>query len=358
MNKKEKELFLQLCNFNDVDVDKLKGLLPQNASPSVLGHLFFNRMQGIAYGVLKESNMLNLVNREFRNSLHTAYEYNVLKNRDYNNFVDMMYETLLPCKGKYAMLKGAYLCQEYPLGYRTSNDIDILVRADDVSEVGALLAAKGFKQGKIVNGAFVAASRREIIESKMMRGETVPYILETDSPYIKYLEVDINFSLDYKNGDRKVLDKMISNAVEYTSGKAKIVTLEKYDFFLHLCGHLYKEASTYPWIKMKRDMTLYKYCDIYRIIRRFSQEEIGLLLKRASELGMAEICACVVIWTSQLFHIGNTHMVDIFKKVLAGKEEILDIVVSPMEDKKYVFVDKNIRNRFFAEDRCAMLREV
>lgn len=358
MNKKEKELFLQLCNFEDVDENKLKQLLTQYATPHVLGHLFFNRMQGVAYGVLKESNMLNLVNREFRNSLHTAYEYNLLKNRDYNRFVDMVYEALLPCKGKYAMLKGAYLCQEYPIGYRTSNDIDILTRADDVSEIGSLLSAKGFKQGKIVNGIFVAATRREIIESKMMRGETVPYILETNSPYIKYLEVDINFSLDYKNGDRKVLDKMISNAVEYDSGKARIVTLERYDFFLHLCGHLYKEASTYPWVKMKRDMTLYKYCDIYRAIRGFSQQDVEMLLKRAKEVGMAEICACVVIWTSQLFNIGNTHMVDIFKKVLAGKEEILDIVISPAENKKYIFTDKNIRNRFFAEDRCAMLREV
>ena len=358
MNKKEKELFLQLCNFEDVDTDKLKELLVQNATPSVLGHLFFNRMQGIAYGVLKESNMLNLINREFRNSLHTAYEYNVLKNRDYNRLVDMVYEILLPCGEKYAMLKGAYLCQEYPLGYRTSNDIDILVRADEVSEIGALLSAKGFKQGKIVNGAFVAASRREIIESKMMRGETVPYILETDSPYIKYLEVDINFSLDYKNGDRKVVDKMLGNAVKFCSGKARIVTLEKYDFFLHLCGHLYKEASTYPWIKMRRDMTLYKYCDIYRMIRRFSQQDIEALLKRAKEIGMTEICACVVLWTSQLFYIGNTRMVNTFKKVLEGKEEILDIVFSPSEGRKYIFVDKNIKNRFFSEDRCAILKEV
>ena len=27
----------------------------------------------------------------------------------------------------YALLKGAYLCSLYPLGYRTSNDIDVLV---------------------------------------------------------------------------------------------------------------------------------------------------------------------------------------------------------------------------------------
>ena len=37
------------------------------------------------------------------------------------------------------------------------------------------------------------------------------------------------------------------------------------DFFLHLCAHLYKEATTLPWIEMHRDMTLYKYCDIYII---------------------------------------------------------------------------------------------
>ena len=77
---------------------------------------------------------------------------------------------------RYAMLKGAVLCGLYPEGYRRANDIDILVHTRDISVIGNILLDNGFKQGHIINGRFEHAQRREIIESKMMRGETVPYI--------------------------------------------------------------------------------------------------------------------------------------------------------------------------------------
>lgn len=102
------------------------------------------------------------------------------------------------------MLKGAYLCAHYPDGYRTSNDVDLLVLPKDVTTIGNLLARSGFRQGNIRNGEFIPATRQEIIESKMMRGETVPYIKEVDLTFMKFFKVDINFSLDYKNGNGNV----------------------------------------------------------------------------------------------------------------------------------------------------------
>ncbi len=198
MKKQEKELFKALCSFKAKEFDE--GLL-QAANPIVLGHLFFNRMQAVAYGVLKKHNLLGKVNREFRNSLKGAYEQNLEKNRSFFWCINHVEEALSGCDCKYAMLKGAYLCRAYPEGYRTSNDIDLLVHPKDVTEVGNALLSAGFKQGNVRNGSFIPATRKEIIESKMMRGETVPYIKEVNLPGMQFLEVDINFSLDYKLGD-------------------------------------------------------------------------------------------------------------------------------------------------------------
>ena len=80
------------------------------------------------------------------------------------------------------MLKGAVLCKKYPKGYRTSNDIDLLVCPERVTQIGKALIKEGFRQGDIRNGTFIPASRKEIIESRMTRGETIPYIKEVNLP--------------------------------------------------------------------------------------------------------------------------------------------------------------------------------
>ena len=77
MKEKEKQLFKALCKFKSRFSDPT---LLEFATPAVLGHLFFNRMQGVAYDVLKKNGFLGRVNREFRNSLGAAYDQNCRKN--------------------------------------------------------------------------------------------------------------------------------------------------------------------------------------------------------------------------------------------------------------------------------------
>ncbi len=94
---------------------------------------------------------------------------------------------------RYAALKGAYLCSMYPIGLRTSNDIDILVDKNDIGIITERLLANRFKQGYIKNASFLPATRAEIISSRMNRGETVPFVLEREDVKMRYLEVDVNF---------------------------------------------------------------------------------------------------------------------------------------------------------------------
>lgn len=358
MNQTEQELFLALCRFKEPDREKLKSLLPDNATATVLGELFFNRVQAIAYGVLKETGLLYATGREFRNSLAGAYQQNIGKNKSFFQCIQRLSDILKQKKEKYAMLKGALLCDCYPEGYRTSNDIDLLVRPEDVTEIGEALTAAGFRQGNIRNGEFEAAGRQEIIESKMMRGETVPYILDVQLPYLRFLEVDINYSLDYKNSDTKVIEEMLGRAGETSLKESTIITLDKYDFFIHLCSHLYKEATTFPWIKMKRDMTLYKFCDIYMLMSDFLPVEISKLFRRAEVLGMADICSCVFLWTDALFSSGNLRLLDFARYCLSGKESILYEIIAPATRKTMRYLETDIKKRFFSDDRLALLQEV
>lgn len=354
MKKEEKVLFKKLCEFKS---DKFDESLLQYATPHVLGHLFSNRMQAIAYGTLKKQGVLGKVNREFRNSLKNAYEWNIEKNHSFFQCIQHLKDVLSKCSCNYAMLKGAFLCRYYPEGYRTSNDIDLLVLPEDITAIGNALSNAGFQQGNIRNDEFIQATRREIVESKMMRGETVPHIKKVDLPGMKYLEVDINFSLDYKNGDLNTLREILSRTCIREMDCLDVPTLDKVDFMIHLCCHLYKEATTLPWVEMKRDMTLYKYCDIYMLLSEMCEKEILLIFERARKLEVEKICAFTILQTKALFEIENEYAISVSEKFLSEDPDFIHRIISPKDKKTFVYSEKDVFERFFADDRKELLKE-
>lgn len=356
MKKNEKNLFLNICSYESDNAALLKELLADNAGPNVLGLLFFNRMQGIAYGNLKNKNLISEVNREFRNALKSAYEDNLQKNESYFRCINYLNDILKDKKEKYAMLKGAYLCSLYPKGYRTSNDVDLLVRQEDVTDIGNALRFAGFVQGHIRNDAFIPASRAEIISSKMMRGETVPYIKEMNLPGMKYLEVDINFSLGYKNETGLSVDSIISDSEEITIEYLTVKIPSPTDFIIYLCCHLYKEATALPWIEMRRDMTLYKYCDIYMLLGKMPNYETDRMFMRAETLGLTKECCFAVLQTAALFDVQNKYAVCKASKFLSDRE-FMNTVFDPKNNKQLVYTNRSIRGRFFSENRKNLLKE-
>lgn len=358
MDKNEIALLRRLCNFKKERFGRQETELLEYATPEVLGQLFFNRMQGVAYGVLKGAEQLNKVNREFRNSLKTAYEQNIQKNKSFFKCVHYITDLLSKCTFKYALLKGAALCETYPAGYRTSNDIDILIDAADIPHIEEILYSAGFRQGYIRNGEFAAASRKMIIESRLMRGETVPFIKKISLPGMEFLEADINFSLDYKPGDGTLIKKMLEDTAPLSAGETKINTLSGEDFFIHLCMHLYKEATTFFWITLKRDMTLYKYCDIYMFLNQMGREETDKLFKRIAELGLEKICAFAILYTASFFTVNNDLAVKKAEEIFVDDRDFLHTVADPGQKRKLIYKNKNIAERFFLDDRTKNLMEV
>ena len=84
MKEKEKKLFFELCAFLSPNKEKINKLIEKGgATPELLGHLFANRMAGVAYGVLENTELLMGVDREFRNSLKGARNLNEKLNEDF-----------------------------------------------------------------------------------------------------------------------------------------------------------------------------------------------------------------------------------------------------------------------------------
>ena len=354
MYEGEKELINALAKFDDegFDTDLL-----EYATPTVWGCVFLNRLQGGAYRALKKYGCLNKVNREIRTALAVAYEANVEKNKSFYKCVNELSRLLKQLPFEVAMLKGAVLCGVYPEGYRTSNDIDLLVLPANVTELGNALQKEGFRQGYIRNEMFVPATRSEVISSRMLRGEVVPYIKEVNMPEMRYLEIDINFSLDYKNSDATCLKALLERNTILQLKDIQIPTLSKDDFLIHLCGHLYKEATTLPWIKFKRDMTLYKYMDIYMLLNRMSDFDIDEFIERAKEINLEKECAFSVLQTTELLKMEERAPFSNLKRILKNDPNYLHRVYSPEEKCTYVFRTKKVRERFFMENRINDLKK-
>lgn len=355
MNQKEKELFLALCSFVKPDKNKIERLLRGGAAtPEVLGYIFSNRMAGVAFTVLCKLELLGNTDREFGNALANAWRLNEKKQSDFRGCINFLSAQMNDCGVPYALLKGAYLCGKYPVGCRTSNDIDVLICPEDVGKVSAKLRLAGCKQGYLKNGKFVEATRQQIIESKMMRGETVPFIKETRLSYMPYLEIDLNFSLDYKNGDATVVKDMLSRTQKVQMDGMVVQTLGEADFFLHLCAHLYKEASTVPWIRMKRDMTFYKFCDIYMLLSGLSDNAAKTIVSFADENQLARELAYAVNAVQEFFGVSNP-VFDEFMETMS--RDSLTRVVAPAEKKIYQYREPSVVRRFFAKDRMRLLEE-
>ena len=356
MTKYEKHLFLKLCSFVSPDKEVIEKLIEKGAAtPEVLGYLFANRMAGVAYGVLEKTELLSGVDREFRNSLKGAWELNEKLNANFFGCVKYISAQLDSCGVPYALLKGAYLCGKYPSGYRTSNDIDVLINPEDVGKVSTRLKLAGFKQGYVRNGKLVEATRQQIIESKMTRGETVPFVKAIKLPHINYMEVDLNFSLDYKNNENTSVRKMLEHTQTVTVRNTKVRTLSTEDFMLHLCAHLYKEATTVPWMKMKRDMTFYKYSDIYMLIREMDDEAQSKLITAANESGFEKELAYCLNSINSFFKMPDGRLTE----YIEGREnDDLNYVIEPAEKKLYKYTENDVVKRFFSKDRMKLISEV
>ena len=192
----------------------------------------------------------------------------------------------------------------------------------------------------------------------MMRGETTPYIKEVNLPFLKFFEVDINFSLDYKNGNEKIISDMLSKVCIKKEKELSIPTLDDIDFFIHLCAHLYKEATTLPWIEMHRDMTLYKYCDIYMLLSEISDDQLIKIFERATNLDMEKICAYAILETIGLFDIDNPLAYDLSLMALDDDTGFCLKVISPKDKKVLMYQTVDVTERFFMKSRADDLKEV
>jgi hypothetical protein len=359
MNEIEHRIILELCKTANYDKSLLKDLFKEGADqPYILSQLMTHRLCGLAYSILHGSGILQELNPTFQCALNSAYQTNVRRAADYREAVDCITALFKSVDFNYALLKGAYLNSVYPLGLRVSNDIDILTL--NIMEITYLLKHNGFVQGYMRNGTVVPATRSELLNTRMNRGETVPFFKEINLQNMKYIEIDINFSLDHQaRGQDEIVTAMLARAgpPDETSGDA-LKTLAPVDFLIHLCTHLYKEATQMAWVRRRRDIGLYKHTDILMLTDIWLN--VGFASQFISEVkrfGLEQPCYYALSQTKELFGIRNEYLDTALSSIQPNDLRFMR-QVHDLKIKKILAYDVPLTEWVFSNDRIKLLSEV
>lgn len=97
--------------------------------------------------------------------------------------------------------------------------------------------------------------------------------------------------------DDSIITEMLDRIVIYPYRATNLVTLEDKDFIIHLCLHLYKEATTSEWVFRRKDLNLYKFNDIYVLLVKYGSIEMYKELAKGlytMERKKSAILRCVI----------------------------------------------------------------
>ena len=272
---------------------------------NVLSFLDLHRIGGLFFNKIKMLD-IDIPNKVFV-ALETTYKKQKQRVQILRSAISEISQCLIKNNVEHVFLKGSIFSNVtnelkiYQDGERSSNDIDILVKPQNITEVTNALREIGFVQGKYDEKKHDIAyfDRVELIKRRMNRGEIAPFIKLTDNPDVPFIEIDINFSLgNIPNEDKNLLMDMLESRYLY-GGKISLYGLDKEMFFIQLIMHQYKESCLYFMVKRRKDLAIYKLADIYyllknnaidllRLDRLISQycltEKVGTVLYQVAEV--------------------------------------------------------------------------
>lgn len=323
---------------------------------NILGKLILNRVENIAYMKLKQNNCSMGIYEKYFASL---YKRAIDEVNDYENGLAYVCKIMEQASFKFALLKGAFLIPiVYEKGFRYSNDIDILIAEQDIDVCQKLLKDNGFIQGYVIDGEVHKVARREIVLSRMNYGETIPFCKVLKN---KIVCVDINFSLDYKPMlENKIIQSMLECSIVVRWKNSVIKTLNISDFIIHLCMHLYKEATIFDWVKRRKDLNLYKFNDLNVVFHEcVTDDTYKLITERIVCYGVQRECYYALLYASMIFSslADNKRFKKLLNDIKPDNINYLSKIYDPQRKKTFTY-NMSFEEWFACENRIDQLIEV
>ena len=341
---KEFQLVLYLVQIYHPQRDKILELFKEKIDlVEVLGVLSFYRVAGIAYYTL-----LNLeefseeINGDFLLALKTIYEAQKVRTKSMNEHIKELSKSMDKAQIKHAFLKGAFLSNViYPRGCRMSNDIDLLVPAEQVTMCSELLTKMEYIQGFSNANKIRRATRKEIINQRLNFGEIVPFHKCVNEPGVDIVSIDVNFSLDETSINTcDSVNEFLENRMYYrVENNSEVATLSLEYFLVHICMHLYKEATVIDWVQGQRDLSLYKFVDIYVLIFGSRQPINWTKLEKViTKHNLQKGCYYALFYASVLFpSLKTDEFIILLEKIRPSDTKYLNQIIDIKQRRTYTW---------------------
>lgn len=244
-----------------------------------LYYCIHNRVAPLVWRNFSILDLSNKLEGNIKRAFISIYEYIKHKNIILYKEINRVNTAFEQKKIKAILLKGAILA---PIIYgdialREFGDVDYLVQYEDIKKVEETLADLGYIQGKYssTQNKVIPASRVEIIHKKKHTHELVEFLkIDDNNPDIVHM-IDINHAIFWKGRKNKFsfdTVKIFENANRIKLMDSYVYNMDIESQLIQLCAHLYSEAVFFlwdeHWIRNKAEVSLYRFCDIYEIIKK------------------------------------------------------------------------------------------
>lgn len=317
--------------------------------------MFEHRVATFVYHNLVRFNLKHKISRKYRHVLD-IYVHNVAERySELNKIIEQLFEFFQKANVSPVVLKGTMLNETLykEFGPRYCNDIDLLVKENELDHVCNILKSTGFTQGFYVSkdDRIVPATRKQEIFQKMTTHEVVGFLKRLSNPVYGVVSVDVQFDIfsRSKNMRRYVDLGHLFDHLECveTGAGVSLNTLKAEHNILQLAAHIYSDAVRIPDILSGKDGELYKYTDLYEfVIAKRDQVDWIAFASQLVDMGISDIVYFACHHTEQLF--GQFVPSELMTMIKPEKLDILNQY--GFEEEKHFTWELSFPDRFFRPD--------
>lgn len=337
---KEKKLLIKLCrvSLNDKDIKVIGQILNESLNWSyIIFSCIHHKITQLFWSNMLKCPEVNLINGQIKRFYNFMYESNLIRNNCIFDELEQIVKEFNNNNIKYMILKGSFLINNvYNKFERTVNDIDVLVDVENVNDAVTILKTLNYEFGlkyDWFNNEKSGINKKQELLWKMYSHNLPLLLKKSDNPFVKIHEVDLSTKIFKQDDEYSFETKDMFDINRFCLINSVSARMLSYEYLIiHLCIHLYREATSETSKNMKQHHNLIKYCDLFETLRKYKSEiDFDLFLEIILKNNI-EIPVCYSLYYTQIIY-DCPEIMNIIKTIekFTGRE----IINSFKDDEKY-----------------------
>lgn len=291
-----------------------------------------NKVVGLVYFNILQSELIKLLPDQINFSFRYIFQGTSQKTKELCQERDRLLKEFSKENLRVYPLKGAILAEHcYPdYGTRSMLDIDFYVSRQDSEAVHKIMIDSGYINGDYDEDSDLIVPFDSSNLAIRLRDKINLPTYARKSLHSRCMYID--FSKDISYTSKEGMSDLIISEGEFQFGTT--TSLNCNGFFIHLCCHLYKEATNIEWAEIDQDINYIKFLDVYLFYQKFKEKMDFDVLKETSEkVGVFDQVLKVLEIVSTMFQE------EVFKIKYSSSIESL-LVPEGEEKSRYTLIEK------------------